>query len=131
MLHMRTTRTVAFVVSALLALNAPSATAQGNPINDLIVKGKRALNDFNYRQADTVWHQLLAQPLSRQQRIDVLQLLTATMYPDDAAEQKRDSATSLIRQLVGMNVRRMVVRDASWPGLDSLYANVAAQSSGL
>jgi len=124
------TRAVVLASALLISAVLPAAAQdpQRSPIIDLIAKGKRALNDFSYRSADTVWHQLLAQPLSRQQRIDVLQLLAATMYPDDAAEQKKDSATSVIRQLVGMGVTRMVVKDASWPGLDSLYKTVAAES---
>lgn len=123
------------VIAAAVVLTAAAPglaqEPQGSPITDLLNKGKKSLNDFNYRTADTVAHQLLALPLSRQQRIDVLQLLAATMYPDDAAEQHRDSAAAIIRQLVGMGVTRMVTRDITWPGLDALYASVAAEAPAI
>ena len=104
----------------------PQAAVSGAVFTDLIKKGKNDLDNFDYTAATVVWNQLLVQPLSRQQRIDVLQLLAATMFPNDTAEQKRDSARSVIRQLVGMGARRMFVKDVSHPGLDSLYSSVVA-----
>jgi len=128
---MKSANKVVVIAVALLVSAASPAAAQvtqsASPILDLINKGKTALNDFKYRSADSVWQQLLTRPLSRQQRIEVLQLLAATMYPDDAAEQKRDSAAAVIRQLVGMGVRKFVVREVAWQGLDALYASVVAE----
>ena len=121
------------VIGAVLLLGAapPPVVQAQSPILDLIAKGKRALDDFEYATADTVWHQLLAQPLSRHQRIDVLQLLAATLYPDDAPRQRPDTAGAVIRRLVGMGANRMYQKDASWPGLDSLYRVVVAANPGV
>lgn len=122
------------VASALIVAAAAPAAAQvpqsatSSVFVDLIKKGKNDLDNFEYTAASGVWNQLLAQPLTRQQRIDVLQLLAATMFPNDTAEQKRDSASSVIRQLVGMGVRRMVVKDVSHPSLDALYTSVVASA---
>ena len=113
------------IAGAALATPASSASAQ-NPYADLIGKGKRALNDFDYPTADGLWHQLLTQPLSRQRRIDVLQYMVATTYPDDKEHQNRDSAAALIKQLGALGARKMLVKDVSWAGLDSLYASTVA-----
>jgi hypothetical protein len=127
------TKFAVLAVGLLIAAPQPAAsqvTPSGSSsiFRDLIAKGRRDLDDFNYTAASAVWQQLLAQPLSRQQRIDVLQLIAATMFPNDSAEQKRDSASSVIRQLVGMGVRRMVVKDVSHPGLDALYSSIVASA---
>ncbi len=126
---------VVTIVSVLLVISdlpavaqVPQSAVSGAVFTDLIKKGKNDLDNFDYSAASTVWNQLLVQPLSRQQRIDVLQLLAATLFPNDTAEQKRDSATSVIRQLVGMGARRMFVKDVSHPGLDSLYTRVVASA---
>ena len=128
--HRRLILAGALIVGA--SVPAIAQVQQGfSPIRDLIAKGKRALNDFEYATADTVWHQLLAQPLSRHQRIDVLQLLALTMYPDDAPFQRPDSAASVIRSLVSMGASRMYQREMTWRGLDSLYASVVAANPNL
>ena len=114
-----------FLGAAMLA-PASEAAAQQNPYADLIAKGKRALDDFDYATADGLWHQLLTQPLSRQRRIDILQYLVATTYPDDKDHQNKDSAVVLIKQLGNMGVRRMLLKGVSWGGLDSLYASSVA-----
>lgn len=129
---MRRSMQIMAIAATVLLGSAAAGLAQvqaGSPIAaDLLEKGKRELNNFNYRTADTAAQQLLALPLSRQQRIDALQLLVAVMYPDDPAVQQRDSAAAVIRQLVGMGVSRMVLANVSWPGLDSLYAGVVAET---
>lgn len=132
---MKSVTKVVIFASALLiaavaqtAAQVPQSAVSGAVFTDLIKKGKNDLDNFDYTAASAVWNQLLAQPLSRQQRIDVLQLLAATMFPNDTAEQKRDSASSVIRQLVGMGIRRMVVKDVSHPGLEALYGSIVASA---
>jgi hypothetical protein len=120
---MSSMKRIALLTMALIMAPSLPAGAQASPYADLIAKGKRALNDFDYPTADGLWRQLLTQPLSRQRRIDVMQYLVATTYPDDKEHQNRDSAVALIRQLGTLGARRMHVKDVSWAGLDSLYAS--------
>src|SRR5262245_61723252 len=106
-MQMKSAMRVAIVAGTLLCTRGPTAEAQvtqsgvsGSVFLDLVKKGKNDLDNFDYTAATTVWNQLLVQSLSRQQRIDVLQLLAATLYPIDPENQKKDSASSVVRQLV-------------------------------
>jgi hypothetical protein len=122
---MRHIYTFAFVV----ALAAPLAaqTQQGSPVTDMMVRGRNALNDLKYREADSLARRVLALGtlLSRQQQVDALQLVAAASYPDEAVEQKTDSAIAIIRQLVGMGAVQGIPREMSHPALDSLFSFVA------
>ena len=124
-------RLLVMVVTAVLAAAAPADAhaQQADLIADLLAKGKEAYNNFNYRGADSVARQLLGMQLSRQQRIDVLELRAAAMFPDEAAEQKPDEAVKVIRELVELGVSRMTTTELTWRGLDSLYTKVASESS--
>jgi uncharacterized caspase-like protein len=128
-------RIVVAAAALLLVGSAPVASAQIAPtvFTDFVKKGKGELDNFDYAAAITTWNQLLAQGLSKQQRVDAMQLLAATLFPNDSAQQRatRDSAVTVIRQLVTtMGIRRMVVKDVSHPALDALYASTAAAVEG-
>jgi cytosine/adenosine deaminase-related metal-dependent hydrolase len=117
--HMKfSSRLWVMVVTAVLAAAAPADAhaQQADLIADLLAKGKEAYNNFNYRGADSVARQLLGMQLSRQQRIDVLELRAAAMFPDEAAEQKPDEAVKVIRELVELGVSRMTTAELTWRG---------------
>ena len=117
------------VAAALLAAVAPAeARAQADLIADLLAKGKDAYNNFNYRSADDIARQLLSMSLTRQQRIDALELRAAANYPDDATGQRADEASKAIRELVQLGVGRITTAELTWRGLDSLYNVVVAQT---
>ena len=111
---------------ALMAAPLGAQTQAGSPVTDMMVKGRNALNDLNYAQADSVARRVLAlgSLLSRQQQTDALQLLVAALYPDENGAQKGDTAIGVIKRLVEMGVTKMTP-EISHPGLDSLFAFVA------
>ncbi len=115
-------------VVLLSALAPGRAHAQADIIKDLIAKGREAVNNFEYRNAETVAYQVLKMELSAQQRIDALELLAAATYPDDAAAQRPDSAKVILAQLVGAGGQGITTTELKWRGIDSLYTVVAATS---
>jgi hypothetical protein len=122
---MRSFAALALVLSALSSVSAQSQ--QGSPVTDMMIRGRNALNDLRYREADSLARRVLALGtlLSRQQQVDALQLVAAASYPDEATEQKTDSAIAVIRVLVGLGATQGIPREMSHPGLDSLFSFVA------
>jgi len=118
---------VMVIAIVVLSLLAPARLhAQADIITDLVAKGREAVNNFEYKTAETVAYQLLAMQLNRQQRIDALELLAAAVYPDDAAAQRPDSAKNVIVQLVADGVQAITTPELKWRGLDSLFTLVSA-----
>ena len=111
---------------ALIAAPLGAQTQAGSPVTDMMIKGRNALNDLNYAQADSVARRVLAlgSLLSRQQQTDALQLLAAALFPDESGAQKADTAIGVIKRLVEMGTTRMPA-EISHPQLDSLFAFVA------
>ena len=111
---------------ALFAAPLGAQTQAGSPVTDMMIKGRNALNDLNYAQADSVARRILAlgSLLSRQQQTDALQLLAAALYPDEGGAQKADTAIGVIKRLVELGASKMPA-EISHPALDSLYAFVA------
>lgn len=120
-------RIVAFAFLFVLASPLAAQQQQGSPVTDMMIRGRNALNDLRYHEADSVARRVLALGtlLSRQQQVDALQLLAAAAYPDEAAEQKTDSAITAIRRLVELGASQGIPREMSHPGLDSLFSFVA------
>ena len=113
----------------LLAFGGPlgAQTQQGSPVIDMMIRGRNALNDLRYSEADSIARRILAlgSLLTRQQHIDALQLRAAAAYPDEQGEQKQDTAISVIKALVGLGATSGIPGELSWPGLDSLFSFVA------
>jgi hypothetical protein len=131
-------RRLAVLVVVLSAAAAPvSAQSQqsGSPVTDMMVRGRNALNDLNYAQADSISRRILALGtlLSRQQQIDALQLLVASLFPDEDGQQKQDTTIQVIKTLVALGANQGMPREMSHPKLDSLYIFVsrAAQPAKL
>jgi hypothetical protein len=120
---------IAFVFAFAFAapLSAQTQQGAGSPVTDMMIRGRNALNDLKYHEADSLARRVLALGtlLSRQQQVDALQLVVASSYPDEAAEQHTDSAISVIRQLVGLGATEGIPREMSHPALDSLFSFVA------
>lgn len=115
-------------IGALGAAFAVPAFAQGgSPVTDMMLKGRNALNDLKYGEADSLGRRVLGlgSLLTRQQQIDALQLIVAAAYPEEQGEQHTDSAIELIKQLVALGSNTSIPKEMSWPGLDSLYAFVS------
>lgn len=115
-----------WILAALVLGGAPAAGAQGSPVTDMMIKGRNALNDLKYKEADSLGRRVLAlgSLLTRQQRVDAMQLIVAASYPEEQAEQHTDAAIELIKELVATGAQG-IPKEMSWPGLDSLYAFVS------
>ena len=121
-------------VFAFAVASATVALAQGSPVTDMMIKGRNALNDLKYKEADSLGRRVLAlgNLLTRQQKIDAMQLVVAASYPEETGEQHSDAAIEYIKQMIGLGATG-VPKEMSWPGLDSLVAFVtrAAQPAKL
>lgn len=121
--------TLRFASAALLLGAAPLAAQeqQGSPVVDMMIRGRNALNDLRYTEADSIARRVLSlgNLITRQQRIDALQLRAAASFPDEAGAQNQDSAIVYIRQLFELGATQELPREISWPGLDSLFSFVA------
>lgn len=115
------------IIAVTLGFSRRADAQGGSPVTDMMIKGRNALNDLKYREADSLARRVLAlgNLLSRQQHVDALQLIVAATFPEEPGEQHVDSAIALIKQLVGLGAAKGIPREMSWPGLDSLYAFVA------
>ena len=116
------------VLVVVAPLTAASAQTQaGSPVTEMMVRGRNALNDLNYKQADSVARRVLALGtlLSRQQQVDAIQLLVAALYPDEDGAQQQDTTIQLIRTLVSLGADKGMPPEMSHPKLDSLFIFVA------
>ena len=119
---------------AVLAAAAPvgAQEAAKSIVTDLMTKGKGAFNDLKYKQADSLGRKVLSYSvlLTKEQRIEAMQLVVAASYPEDDAEQKADVAIDYIKQLITLGAKTGIPRDLSWAGLDSLFIWVQRAGSG-
>lgn len=124
---MRRIALLAFVLVAAPLSVSSAQTQAGSPVTDMMVRGRNALNDLNYKQADSVARRILALGtlLTRQQQVDALQLLVASLYPDEDGQQQQDTTIQLIRTLVSLGADKGIPREMSHPKLDSLFIFVA------
>lgn len=117
---------------AALAIGSPvlAQTQQGSPISDMMTRARNSLNDLRYSDADSIARFVLAfgDLLSKQQRVEALQIRAAAAYPDEPGAQSADSALAHIRQLIALGATNGLPREITWPGLDSLYSMVARVS---
>ena len=114
-------------VTLLLASTSLAAQEQqGSPVVDMMIRGRNALNDLRYAEADSIARRILAlgNLVSKQQQIEALQLRTAAAYPDEQGAQNQEAALQLIRQIVELGATQGIPREMSWPGLDSLFSFV-------
>lgn len=119
---MRTT--ARFALLLLLAGAGQAAAQQRSPIAELLRQASNALNDLNYGRADSIARGVLAlgERVSREERIEALQIVVAALYPEERAAQKVEAARGYMKQLVRAAPDRDLPRAISWPGLDTLLA---------
>lgn len=113
----------------ILATSAAAQTQAGSPVGDVITRAKNALNDVNYKAADSLARVALSYGnlLSRDEQLTALQIRIAALYPEDAADQRLDSAMALIRQMIAAGTRAMP-RDITWAGLDTVVSRALRAS---
>jgi hypothetical protein len=115
------------------ALAQPAAAQEAKTIvADLMTKGKGAFNDLKYKQADSLGRKVLSYSvlLTKEQKVEAMQLVVAASYPEDEGEQKADVAIDYIKQLITLGAKTGIPRELSWAGLDSLYAWVSRATTG-
>lgn len=118
------------IILCAAAATAAAQSQQGSPVADLMQRGRNALNDLRYAEADSIARRVLAlgNLISRSQQVEALQLRAAAAFPDEQGAQNQDSAIVFIRQLIEHGAGQGMPRDLSWPGLDSLFAMVSRVS---
>jgi hypothetical protein len=99
-----------------------AAAQQSSPVADLLAGARNALNDLEYRRADSIARSRLAlgAQLSGADRSQTYQLLAAAAYPEEQAAQRPVSAEQYLRRLLQLDPTATMSRDITWPGLDSL-----------
>lgn len=120
------------VVAVAAMLATPAALqAQASPLDDMLKAATKALEVFNYRQADSISRSVLAfgSVLTKQQRALALQVSIASIYPEDKpGERQTDTARTRIKQLLAIDPAAWD-RNLTWDGLDSLRALVIRASA--
>jgi hypothetical protein len=113
---------VVVALAAVAGLPAAAGAQQRSPIQDLLTRARNALNNLEYAQADQMGRGVLAygSQVSREERIEALQIVVAANFPEEIPSQRRDSALTYLRQLVRLAPDRDMPRSISWRGLDSL-----------
>lgn len=105
-----------------LAFTTAAVAQQSSPVADLLRGARNALNDVQYRHADSIARGVLAlgDQLTSADRIQAYQLLAAAAYPEEKAAQQPENAVQYFRQLLRLDPTAAMSRDITWPGLDSL-----------
>jgi hypothetical protein len=114
-----------------LAVAVSSARAQTNPLDDMLVSAKKALEVLDYKKADSVSRSVLAfgTVLSKPQRTLALQILIGASFPEDKPnERQADTARVRIKELLSLDPSAWD-RNLTWDGLDSLRALVVRSSA--
>lgn len=119
-------------VTVLLLLAAQGAGAQEPPTNQssaevMLERARAALNDLKFRRADSLARDVLSvgSRVRRTTRIAALQIVAAANYPEVEEDRRPSEARSAVSELVKLDLGSVIPRDLSWPGLDSLYQEVA------
>lgn len=112
-----------------MAMPARAQTQAGSPVSDILKRAKNALNDVNYRLADSLARVAIGYGnlLSREEQMQAMQLRIAASYPEDVADQRLDTAMALIRQMIATGTKAMP-RDITWAGLDTIVARTVQAS---
>jgi predicted YcjX-like family ATPase len=122
-------RIAPLLLLATLAAPARAQTQAGSPVDDILKRAKNALNDVNYRLADSLARVVLGYGnlLSRDEQMQAMQLRIAASYPEDVADQRLDTAMVLIRQMIAAGTKALP-RDITWAGLDTVVARTVRAS---
>lgn len=124
----RMRRGVLLIGLAAMALPAQEAPSTQTAADVMIERSKAALNDLQFARADSLAREVLAvgNRVRRSSRIAALQVIAAANYPEIAEERKLPAARSALTEVIKLDLGATIPRDMSWPGLDSLWQDVAA-----
>lgn len=131
---LRIVRRSALALALLLGGTPWTAHAQpaADPVARLLQAARTAFDDLEYGRAINICRLALSQAaITRGQRIDALQLLAASQFPNDPDAARPDSAARTLRQLVKADLDATLPRGLGWRGLDSLLAVTKSRTLAL
>ena len=117
-------RRLCLILALVAGLPAAASGQQRSQVGELLRQASNALNDLRYGRADTIARGVLAfgDRISREERVEALQILVAALYPEERGAQKLEPARTFMKQLVRLDPEARFPRAISWPGIDSLLA---------
>jgi hypothetical protein len=122
---------VAMLASLASVAVAQAPTQTRTQAQEILTQATNAYNDLRYGDAIAIAQVVLnIAGLRRADRIEALQVLAASYYPDRESAQNRDKAIERLRQLVRIAPTTKIRQDLTWGGLDSLLENVRANTFG-
>lgn len=120
---------------AVLALFAsviatPVLAQATDPMQDLILEAREALDALRYADAAEIATTLLDTGADGYVEAEVaaLQLLAASLYPEEEGARHEERARGYLRRLVRTVPEATVPRQMAWPGLDSLLEETRRES---
>lgn len=119
-------RTLGWFVALLTISSLAHAQEERSGPDVLLERARAALNDLKYARADSMAREVLATGprLRRTPRIQALQVVAAANFPESETERRVAPARSALSELIKLDLGATIPRELSWPGLDSLYADV-------
>jgi hypothetical protein len=124
-------RASAVLIATVLAIPRPAdaQTQTGSPVKEVLTQAKNALNDLNYKKADSLASQALSYGplLSADEQLLATEIRAAALFPEDVGDQRIDSATAVIKRMIALGAKKMP-RDLSWVGLDTLVARAVKET---
>ena len=117
---------------AALTLATP-LPAQERPIEDLLRRAKGFLDNFRYREADSVATETRTTfrgGMTTSELLESLAISAAARYPQpgDSTPSLPDHAANALREMITLDMDASVPREYRWPGLDSILTAVRAST---
>lgn len=116
-----------------LLLCGTTIGAQEPPANQtaaevMLERAKAALNDLAFKRADSLARDVLSvgNRVRRGTRVAALQVIAAANYPEVPGERNIPEAKSALSELIKLDLGGVIPREVTWPGLDSLFQDVAS-----
>jgi hypothetical protein len=123
---------VGVVAAGVVPLRSAAAQPAADPVARLLQTARTAFDDLEYGRAISICRLALSQAsITRAQRVDALQLLAASQFPNDPDAARPDSAARTLRQLVKVDLDATFPRGLGWRGLDSLLVAVRGRTLAI
>lgn len=114
---------IPFLLAASSALSAQGSDRTAS--RELLDRARVALNDLRFMRADSIAREVLSLALiSRNARVEALQIVAAANYSESPAERRESPARSAISQLLQIDLGNTIPPELATPALDSLYRSV-------
>lgn len=109
---------------------APAYAQEAAPLDELIREAREALDALRYDDAAEIASTLLETGAVGHVEAEVaaLQLLAASLYPEEEGARNEERARGYLRRLVRAVPQATVPPEMAWPGLDSLMEETRRES---